>query len=106
MSIRDAILSQFTRRVASYPIEGLGTIWVQSITELERGQWEEVSIKRPIEADAYLLTLALVDDQGQRIFGAEDMPRIMNLDAAITLAMIRIVRDHVSEIGVNGHLKN
>lgn len=95
MSLRDSLLATVgRRRYAEHEIEGLGLVRVQSLTERERSEFERLADTKPEEARAFLITRALVDEEGRRLLSDTDVANVLEMDSAVTIAIGALVLRH------------
>lgn len=92
-SVRDAILSKCKRRIKKFEIPGLGEVYIQSLTELERSKCETDSLTN---LRASLIAFSLVDKEGTRLFSDKELPTIQSVDSSITGALINAIESHCS----------
>lgn len=99
------------RRFGTYPVPGLGTVRVQSLSERERAGIERAvqggsSLYRP-----HMIALAVVDDEGRRVFTDDDVTDLAEVDSRLVLALAEVVATHVGPIelteeALEGDVKN
>jgi hypothetical protein len=99
------------RRYGTYHVPGFGTIRVQSLTERERAGIERAvqggsSLYRP-----HMVALAVVDDEGRRVFTDGDVEDLAEVDSRLMLAIADTVAGHIGPVeltaeDLEGEVKN
>lgn len=93
--IRDKLLGSVKRRYSTADIAGLGQVRMQSLTELERAQIEQVATTDVTRMRAHLIALSLVDDDGNRLFADQEVETILKMDSRLTGDLSTAVMLHV-----------
>jgi hypothetical protein len=94
-NVRDALLASTKRRYTTTEVSGLGTVRLQSLTELERAKIEEVASTDVTRMRAHLIAFALVDDDGNRLFADLEVEQILKMDSRLTGDLSTAVMLHV-----------
>lgn len=93
--IRDRLLGSVKRRYSTAEVAGLGLVRMQSLTELERAQIEQVASTDVTRMRAQLIALSLVDDEGHRLFADQEVETILKMDSRLTGELSTAVMLHV-----------
>lgn len=93
--IRDKLLGSVQRRYSTVEVPGLGAVRLQSLTELERAQIEQVAATDVTRMRAQLIAVALVDDAGNRLFSDQETDHILRMDSRLTGELSTAVMLHV-----------
>lgn len=103
MSVRDWLLQKNQRRYKTVDINGQG-VRIRSMTERERSEIDESQFDReenrmlsPVEGDyrGRHIVACVVDDYGQPVFTADDLPSLRDLDEAYIGPLYAAIREHV-----------
>ena len=101
---RAAIMSHRCRRYGRGEIEGMGTVCVQSLTERERAILDGTPEQR---MHATLISIAVVDEDGNRVFADGDVEQLLDVDSNVTRQLIELISDHCSgRMNEVEHIKN
>lgn len=98
-----ALLGQVVRRFATVQIEGLGSVRLRSLTELERSRIEasirdkkgQVSSAKMLDLKCRLIVETVVDAQGNQVFKNSDIEKIRQQDSKVTNALSDAINAHV-----------
>ena len=93
---RDSVFAFCSRRYKTVSIDGLGEVRLRSLSERERSACE---VGRPEELRARLIAFSVCDSDGNREFGDADIERLLDLDSAISGALIREIELHCMVVG-------
>ena len=105
-TIRDALLASCKRRYTEETIEGLGTVRLQSLTELERAKVEVAARDNASVLRGMLIAMSLVDDEGNRLFGDGEVDTILAMDSRLTLRVSDVVLAHIGKDKTEDAVKN
>ena len=102
---KDILSKPPSRRFEVREIEGFGKVRARSLTALEKHKHDnsayemtstgKVKVNRPLHenADARLVVLVIVDEDGNQIFGNKDVPRLMEMDTAIFTQLVEFCEE-------------
>lgn len=90
------------RRYAERSFNSLGQVRIQSITELERKQWQFAALNEDGEVDRAampmtgprLIVLTVVDEEGNRVFVDSDAGKLAEMDAGIIGGLVDWIMAH------------
>lgn len=115
IATRDDLFGGFQRRHREVPISGGRTVRIQNLTELERSRLieaprlnaaDEAALRKARQEEPCRWLLAcLVDGDGKRMFKAEDIPLLQQLDAADSRAIYVAAMEHVGSVPNVGDLE-
>lgn len=91
LELRTFLLGTATRRLKACDVEHVGRIFVQSMTERERGEIESASQE---EFRARVIVNCLVDEEGNRLFSEDDVPTVLAMDTKYTLPIFFAISEH------------
>jgi hypothetical protein len=107
MTIRDKLLATCNkRRVASYNVDGLGEVRLQSLTELERASVEKTANEDTTKLRAMLIAYSMVDEDGNRLFSDDEIGTVLAMDSRFTLPLSTAVLNHVGRDSTEDAVKN
>lgn len=95
---REQLLAKSERRFDSVEVEGYGTVRVQSLNDLEQSEVQAVLVgsekasdeakgRRFFKSRRMVAMKAMIDKDGERLFGDEDMPLVESLDPKVVVAV-------------------
>lgn len=99
---REAMLAVCKRRYVTVDVPGVGDVRLQSLSELERSQYElaaldnknAVSREKLLHQRCRLIALCVVDDEGKRLFSDDDVRLLLEMDSQITNAIFDAAQLH------------
>lgn len=104
------------RRYDEKEFDGIGRIRIQSITELERKRWQmhsldkegSVDLKKIPLAGPRLVTIAVVDEKGNKQFTESDAKRIADLDSGVVGRLTDWIQTHCGfdDLSIEDAVKN
>ena len=103
MLTREQILEKSKRRYREVELSTGGTIRLQSLTEIERGEYNSEMLTDDGSVDkeqlklgtAKLLVRMIVDESGKTMFYETEWPLIAELDSLVTEEVGDAARDHI-----------
>ena len=106
LSLRDRLLKTCVRRYARRNVDGLGSVRVQSLTELERATVESIASQDAKKMRAMLIVQSLVDDDGNRLFSDKEVDSVLQMDSRVSIALSDVVLDHIGRDKSEDAVKN
>lgn len=106
LSLRDKLLKTCVRRYTRRDVDGIGSVRVQSLTELERATVEVVASQDAKKMRAMLIVQSLVDDDGNRLFSDKEVDSVLQMDSRISMALSDVVLDHIGRDKSEDAVKN
>ena len=113
---RDALLGKTARRYDIVTLPGGDCVRIQSLTELEKSEYENSVISargramrsKMLIACRQLVVLCVVDGEGNRMLSSDDISAMSGLDGAVTAAIFTAARTHCGfeEGDIEGLVKN
>ena len=90
------------RRYDAKHWEGIGKVRIQSLSELERKQWQLANLDADGNLDLskvpmsgpLLITFTAVDDQGKKIFTRNQAQQLAQIDSKILGPMVDWIQEH------------
>lgn len=97
LKIRESILKRTERRYAEIEdVPTIGTVRIQSLSELERAKIEVKSRENWEQLRVLLVAYACVDEDGNRLFGDADIENLEKVDSCIITLIAEAIEDHCS----------
>ena len=90
------------RRYCEVAIDGLGKFRIRSLNDKEKSGYNAEAINKDgkfnrhaaISANARLVALCCVDGDGNRVFTADDVPKLQELDSGLVEELAEACRKH------------
>lgn len=89
--LRHMLLST-PKRYREITVDG-ATVRVQSLTEGQRSRADLASVKDPATANAWFIRYSVVDEDGDCLFGDEDIPALQEMDCRTSQALIQSIAE-------------
>lgn len=99
IELRSFLLDKAKRRLEQVDVAGIGRIFIQSLTERERG---EIETAPAAETCARLIATCLVDEEGHRLFSDAELPTVLALDSKYTQPIFNAIAKHCSPFATTG----
>lgn len=106
LSLRDKLLKTCVRRYTRRDVDGIGSVRVQSLTELERATVEAIASQDPKKMRAMLIVQSLVDEDGNRLFSDKEVDSVLQMDSRVSIALSDVVLDHIGRDKSEDAVKN
>lgn len=103
--LREKLLGHgVTRRYADVDVPGMGVVRIRSLTERERAVIEKQAATGDISYRALLISMAVVEQNGFRIFTDAEAEELCNSDCRLTMTLSDAILEHVGGLSVTAKL--
>lgn len=106
---KEAFSKTFERRYAEVTVPVVGKVRIRNLNELERTQqlaWTRDKKGKPLQERVELMDLryiidCVVDEQGNRVFGIEDLPSLKEMDYGVKVKLLNEILKHCHLVDQN-----